>query len=182
MKLKITSRIAGVAVVATYCVLSALPAFGADSGTVSAKVTVAAPCITVNGTAATDGINFGTRAFSTPTAAVGISNADTTLSNCAALTENIYAKGTDAAGPGATWTLVDARASNPCTYGIDKYGVAVPTLAPGNVALTTPDQLLGSAGPGAIPKVMSTLLAMPCTGSSGAGQTMNFQVVYTASL
>jgi hypothetical protein len=171
---------AGLAVAAAYFVMSALPAFSADSATVNAKVTVASPCIAVQ--VAGGSIDFGTLTFSTPTTVVRPGNGNTTITNCATTNENISARGTDATGANATWTLIGTLFPSPCTYGTDKYGLDVDKVAPGAVALTTQDQLLGSAPAGQIQHPFNTFIYMPCTGSGGAGQTMNFQIIYTASL
>jgi hypothetical protein len=168
------------AVATGYFVLSALPAFSADTGTVNAKVTVASPCIAVQ--VAGGSIDFGTLTFSTPTTVVRPGNGNTTITNCATTNENISARGTDATGANATWTLVGTLFPYPCTHGTDKYGLDVEKVGPGAVALTTQDQLLGNAPPGQVQHPFNTTIFMPCTGSSGAGQTMNFQIVYTASL
>jgi hypothetical protein len=188
MRSKITSTIAGLAVAASYFVLSGLPAFGADSGTVNAKVAVASPCVTVGpGT----GVDFGTLEFaSTPQQVQGNQgNGTSTVSNCSPSGENIFVRGTNAAGAsGASWSLV-ARTQpvGTCDLGTNKYVLKVNaydstwTTLFGGVDATPTSQALFQSGAGATANIDYDLW-MPCSGSGGAGETMSFQIIYTATL
>jgi hypothetical protein len=176
------------AVAAAYFVLSALPAFGGDSATVEANVTVAAPCITVTVTwPSAPKLDFGPRLFTTPTqpGGTGLSGA-LSITNCATGFENVLVRGTDATSPttAATWQLQGSV--DTCSAGVDKYALET-TLADANggnslpsTAVEKTNKLLGNIGPGT--RTASPRIWMPCTGSSGAGETMSFQFVYTASL
>jgi hypothetical protein len=152
---------------------SAIPAFGDGSGTVSATVTAAAPCITVSNTS----LDFGALPFSTPDAVStkrlpeGASN----VASCSAQSERLFVHGTDATGPSASWTLAGASAG-PCIVGPNKYGLSLRfnfEVVPSDVQFAT------------LPAGQSTSpefgLTMPCTGSDGAGQTLSFQYVFTAT-
>lgn len=153
---------------------SAVPAFSADSGTVNAQVSVATPCITVSPTT----IQFGTHAFSagsestTGAAAIG-------YASCAPIAEKIFAKATDATGADATWSLTSAWICNAVnTYNVRIWQTTSPSAL---VQLTKANQELESLGVGATGTFGYFGLAMPCTGSSGAGQTMSLQVIFTAT-
>jgi hypothetical protein len=189
--MKLAVSLVAVLALATSCfVTSVVPAFGADSGIVSAKVTVAAPCITVSPTTAVD---FGTHAF-TATGPVNTTPQEqgggtSSVSNCGGGAENVAVKGTNANAPsGAAWSLV-ARTQpvGTCDLGTNKYVLKVnaydttwQTLLAGFDATST-SQLLTNAGAGATVNIDYDLW-MPCSGSSGGGETMTFQIVYTASL
>jgi hypothetical protein len=172
--------ISGLAVTVACFVLSAVPAFSADSGTVNAKVTVASPCLQISFAGGLTSIDYGTRPFSTSTS-VSSSGWDAgTVDNCAGSAENFSVKGTDATATDANWTLVDPL---PCSAGVNKYTVTVDKspLASGSVALSITNQLLVNVGAGQS-VALHPYIYMPCSGSDGAGKTMNFQIVYTASL
>jgi hypothetical protein len=161
---------------ASYFMLSALPASSADSGAVSAKVTVASPCITI-----TDSLDFGVKAFSKtwapPDSAFGTSSS---YANCSAGSENVSFRGTDAKSQtsSATWTLVGYTPN----CGTNQYllTVAKQGASSGDYALKT-DQPLETAAAGAT-RTLNLGLVMPCTGSSGAGETMTLQYIFTAAL
>jgi hypothetical protein len=184
--------IAGALTVAgAYFVLSALPALSADSGTVDASVSVAAPCLTVvvNGPFGPQ-LNFGTRGFTTPTAVSGTNvTSAVSVTNCSTGAESAYVRGTDARSTtsSATWTLQSGV--YPCSVGANKYSLethlrkADGTFPSGTgyAALTATNQLLESGvGPGS--RDADIALAMPCSGSDGAGETMAFQITYSAAL
>lgn len=183
---------AGLAVATAYFVLSALPALGADSGTVNAQVTVASPCLTLDVTS----INFGTGSFSQPSQAMTqLQNHQLNVSSCGTTSQGLFARGTDATasdGSDATWALIGSAQSDLCTQGLNKYflsnylwngssQVASVGITPVNrqfVDQTSAGYRLAAGGSLRIDQ----LLFMPCTGSAGAGKTMNFQLTYTATL
>jgi len=165
---------------------SAVPAFSADNGTVNAKVTVAAPCLTVSLTAGATQLDFGTTPFGGGSSySNGIS-----LTNCASAAENISARGTNATSTTSTasWTLQDSPRTCPSTPNV--YVLATQawnsdgtlTLGPGSATfLSTSDKpLVSGLSPGSRP--VFTSISVPCPGSAGAGETMSFQFIYTASL
>lgn len=167
----------GLAIAAAYFALSALPALSADTGTVNAQVTVATACITLDKTL----LDFGSLSFSQPNQ--GGTSQPLTVTNCGSAAK-LFGRGTDAKnGAGTiTWTLVDG---DPCTVGINHYASSLGGSTPSwGVLLSTADkQLLGNSllGSGSA-ATMGNGLLMPCTGSSGSGQIMSWQIVFTATL
>ena len=136
--------------------------------------------------------------FSTPTRR-GIYGSDPhlTVTNCGTFDVNLEARGTDAAGTGATWELTDASSGgaidSTCELGLDIFRADLtlwnlPGGVPGiGTPLTTEDRtLVGADGtqpfvlaPDAVQE-LSPDVETPCTGSSGAGQPMTMDVVLTA--
>jgi hypothetical protein len=165
-----------------YFLLSALPALANESATVNAKVTVASPCLTVSFTnPSATGLDFGTLAFGS---GAGQGNFFS-LTNCSTSQESISARGTDATSStsSAAWTLDDTFfgtttcSTNPPT---NKYALDTNLMTQtGVVRLSKTDKLVQAIAPGAAS--MHVTVIMPCSGSAGAGETMNFQFVYTAS-
>ena len=180
--------VAGVAFVIAACALVPATAAAQSSGDVSGTVTVqqpASPCITIDNTS----VAFGTLGFSpSPTSTIfGDANPSTTLTNCSGpsgsggVTQQLFARGSDATGSGALWNL--AATTTPCSAGQDVYGYTVrpnPGTANGT-SLTATDVLLSSTwGPGPDAGWLHRIY-MPCAGSSGAGQTMSTNVTFTAT-
>lgn len=162
------------------------PVAAQDSGTVGATLTVAdaSACLTVTQTAVSylDALDFsepgsGAAARSDPLYAVD---------NCGSVDIDISVRGTDATatGPsGSTWALTgDPAFTTDCTT-LDVYAVDVEADG-GTVALftmlTTTDQPAFDLTAGATATNIGHDLWMPCQGSSGAGDTMSFDVIYTA--
>jgi hypothetical protein len=166
--------LAGSAVAVSYFAMSSLPAFSADAGTVNATVTVAGPCLTVPTTT----IDFKSLRFSSPTS--NVTGAETVgYTSCSAAAQKVFARGTDATGTSATWTLTSY--STPCADAVNKYGVEL-HVAGQRVTLRATDQEIETLAPG-LPGATTMLeLTMPCQGSTGGGQTMSFQVHFTATL
>jgi hypothetical protein len=167
------------AMVCALLAASATPVFGDDTGAVAAHVTVATPCLLIQGPTSLD---FGTATFSTPGAASGnalYKNADegSTLVNCTDAGESVFARATDATG-GASWSL-QPNLTNPCTAGPDKFSAMSGDnmfskfLSTANSTFTT---LTGGEN-----RPLSFAMYMPCQGSSGAGQTMSFAYIYTVT-
>lgn len=162
-------------------VFSAAPAYAADSGTVQATVTAASPCILLD----TGAIDFGTAPFSTSgNEVVRQGTPNVSISSCGASDEQLLVRGTDAASQDpnsqASWTLVaqsiacDPNQSQPNRYALDVSANNVSAfLSSANVSLVTV--------PGGQQVVASHQIHMPCSGSSGAGQTMGTQIAYTAT-
>lgn len=160
--------------------LTPLVAFGGDSGTVSAQVTVAAPCIVLG--ADSTSVDFGTKSFNTPTSNIFGQSPTLIASNCSGTTENILAHGTDATnGAGDTWTLYDDF-SNPCPIGLDRYQLSYGNLASGyGYPLLNDDKTVATGIEAGAQHNFRLTLLMPCAGSSGAGTTMSFSTVLTAT-
>src|SRR6185369_8598495 len=74
----------------------------ADNGAVGADVTIpsSAACIEIS----TASVDFGTLPLGS---ADQPGSPDITVTNCAGLSSDIYAHGSDASGTGAAWSLVD---------------------------------------------------------------------------
>jgi len=166
----------GAAIAATLFVLSAVPAVGASSATVSAAVTPTAACVTVSPAS----VDFGTANFSRSDQPFdsNLAGSPLTITNCSQQQETIFVSGTNASNSAgtSTWTLHGAEGQ--CAAGLDQYALQI-----FNLFLTTTNQTLfgfvggGNTFPGVVPN-----LHMPCNGSNGAGETMNFAINFTASL
>jgi len=154
---------------------SAIPALAADNGAVDAHVTVATPCILV----APPSLDYGTLPFTTPTNQ-GYGARSIQLQNCGSSQEQLYARGTNATGTGATWALVPA---DPCSGGLNEYFLRARdnTNTGPFVALTTTNQVLETVGAGNAALTNELQLVMPCAGSNGIGVTMTFQATFTSS-
>jgi hypothetical protein len=177
MKRLLSGFVTGVTVLA----LSSLPTFAGDTGTISASVTAATPCITIGTTT----LDFGTLAFSSSSAPGGfkyLTNASS-YTNCAGAQEAIFIRGTDATSSVSTakWLLLGPSAGSICDAGADKYILQMSSSStPSTLAVGTTSAAFDTAAAGATPS-LSPGIVMPCTGSSGAGEKMNFQYVLTAS-
>ena len=197
MTRKLTLTASGLALAAAYFVASALPAFSADGGTVTATVTPAVACLTLD----TSSVDFGSQPFSTPSQMSkadypGVNTPYPRLTNCGGSEATLLARGTNATGAGgAAWTLTPVE-GNPCAEGVDKYHqwVNAANLADGTLGiplrLSTTDQQFkvnysastkNTLGPGASMGV-ALVVELPCAGSTGAGAAMGFSYVFTATL
>ena len=162
--------------------VSPATAAAADNGTVSAQVTVpaVAPCITVG-----DPIDYGTVQFSTPGDVNKTAFGASTYTSCSPDAQKIYVRGTPAtsASSDARWTLAQGSFFL-CDTGPNVYGVLAsdsPDGSRSSVALHDSDQLMNpTAAPGTAYPLRTTLF-MPCSGSTGAGETMTFSIILTAS-
>jgi hypothetical protein len=167
---------------------STMPAFADGSGAVSARVTVASPCITVD----PPSIDFGSAPFRA-------SNGDlndyisrpVTIGTCG-MVETLLTRGSQAVaagGPAVSWNLGLQGSVCPSVnvYG-EAFGYQTNPLAGTSWRpLTTSDQFaFGDAGNSRIgPEPSAGLslgLRMPCVGSDGASQVMNFSYTFTAVL
>lgn len=149
------------------------PTLAADIG---ATVTVAAPCVTVG-----PAIDYGTHGFAPSGSVPSPASGNSTYANCGSSTEQIAVQGTDAtsttSGSNANWTL---QSQQPC-QGVttpDAFRVEIKDYAGVSLALSSSTAqvidpaLAGSSGD----QTLSTYLYMPCSGSSGAGETMQFTI------
>lgn len=170
------NRLAAAVALTTALASSPITALAADSGTVDAQVTVATPCIIVSPTA----VDFGTLSFTT-LAVQGYSQRSIQLQNCGTSPEQVYVRGTDATLGGSTvWSLV---AADPCSGGLNEYFLRARDNSNTGpfVGLTTTDQALETVSAGSNALTNELQLVMPCTGSDGAGQTVTFQAIFTAT-
>jgi hypothetical protein len=168
------------ALAAVYFAASALPAFSADSGSISARVQVGAPCITLSATS----IDFGLGSFSQQGQNAGAFDDTVTISNCGGVGSTLWVSATNAQADGdPIWTLDPLAVGGACAAGANRYGLEVWDNVPEHLPLsigTTATQLEGTlAGNGAVPLRHS--LHMPCVGSIGAGRTVTMQIDYTAT-
>ena len=165
-----------------------IPASGADSATVDATVTPAAPCLTVAVSSAT----FGTKAFSTSAGTSVALTPNYGYTNCSSIAEKVLARGTSAqnAAGTATWTLDDTAlgSASTCTLGQNKYQMKNVDIFPpgsgsnqGEILLSTTPKVLNGAVAAGQARQISPQLHMPCSGSGGAGEEMNLQMLYTAT-
>jgi hypothetical protein len=173
------------AIAAAWLVLSAGPTFGQQSptGTVTASVVAnAGPCISISPTS----FSYATAQFSTSSSVVTTlpSSAKPTVTNCSNQTSTISARGGQATGTSANWTLQGAPLN--CNLGANNYRhELVPSSGAGNIALTTTNQTWesGVSGTGSAgnTRVVDGILTMPCTGSTGAGETTSIPIILTAT-
>ena len=155
--------------------VSATPAFGDPEGTVSAQVTVAAPCIQVS----PGQLDFGTLGFSTDSNSPTAASRPVTATNCGAA-GSVLARGTNAtSAAGTTWTLeqepsAQCAAPNRYMQRVSNGGASLALSATQNTSIRA--LAAGEAGQ------LEAFVVMPCVGSSGAGQVMTFSYVFTAVL
>jgi hypothetical protein len=163
---------------------SSMPVFAADNVTVTAQVIAnGAACLTVSANGSN--VDFGTAPFlagvGTTTVTVGAPNV--TVTSCSTGSETVLARGTDATAAGVVWTLITTA---PCG------SIPPPTTNQYNLGLraggNTPDTFLSTtntslgtvAANGTLGR--TPIMRMPCTGSSGSGQTMTMSYVFTATV
>ena len=99
-------------------IAGAVPAFTADTGSVTVTVTAqaaATPCITVGPST----LDFGTLPFSTAgslsTRFIGASGTSPTVTNCGTAGQNLTMTGSNASSSSGSWTISGAaRGTNPC--------------------------------------------------------------------
>jgi hypothetical protein len=158
--------------------LATSPALGAEDGTVHATVTVGAPCITLP----TTSVEFGTLTFSTPDTWSFKETPPMSVINCSGIPVDLLVRGTDAtsATSAATWNLY-GDGSGSCSQGPNAYGVGHVHGDYGYDHLTNLDQAAATGVPSGGRHSYRLTLLMPCTGSDGAGETMSFQAIFTAT-
>lgn len=187
MKKRFLGAIAALATAAL--AVGAVPAFTADSGTISVSITAqapVAPCLTVTpGT-----VNFGTLPFSTNNGA-GLSegNTDITVNFCGTASgQNLLGSTTNATGSSGSWTPTSyfpTQTIEPCPasdrFYLSIFGFTNPAL----YMTGSPAPVLASSGgaPAVFPlgdKVFRFGIVMPCTGSNGPGETKQITSTFTA--
>jgi len=166
-------RFAIIAMLLVSALLAPASTMATGEGTVSAQVTVAAPCVTVG-----PNIDYGTKGFSTatvPSSSTGVSS----YTNCSSEPERIYVRGSNAVSTSSTATW-QVTGTDPCSVGVNRYyhGVGDDT---GGANLSTTDQLINPSAAAGATKTLYATMTMPCSGSDGAGETMTFSIVVTAS-
>jgi len=166
-----------------WTVLVAGPTFSqTPDGTVTATVNVnIGPCIAIDPTSftyASSGFSSGgTNTTTLPNTTKPV------VTNCSNQTENILARGGDAAGTGAAWTLTGGSV-NCVTQDLNTFRHEVKqTSTTDYMALTATNQLWESSvlsTTGNKTRTLDGRLTMPCTGSTGGGQTMTMSIFLTA--
>jgi hypothetical protein len=127
----------------------------------------------------TTSVDFGTRRFG-QTGAAAAPFID--VKNCSGIDENILVRGTDATGPGSSaWSLVSFGACETGVLGTDKFRMRLAYVASPDVytAVTTENTQLDSLAPDDTVQ-HEAQIDTPCPGSSGAGETMSMQILFTA--
>lgn len=154
------------------------PTFAADTVTVSASVAIVAPCLTVSTTT----LDFGAQQLSTDAAVVS-TDRTITYASCSATSETIFGRATGATdGASAAWSLTGS--SLQCSdLGPNKYRLrSHPSgVGPSHTLLTFDQALEPVLAAGATGLADRLELTTACTGSDGAGSTMSFNVIFTAT-
>ena len=155
---------------------------GSDNGSVTTTIEAQeapGPCILLS----TENIDYGTAAFSTPLTPRSASG-EVTITNCGVEQEDILARGADATGPTATWTLATPPASDNMCEGVDggvnRYGHSIHPGFGTPLDLTNSNQTYDV---GTLPGTSlntTTTFHMPCSGSDGAGELMSTNITFTA--
>lgn len=169
--------------IATAALLAGLatPTLATDTVTVQAQVSIDAPCLTVS----TTSIDFGRSLFSTDVL-LGLRSQPFTYASCSGTAERVYARATDASGSSASWSLVPGIGD--CSLGsLNEFSL----LARGDVSgeqripqtwgLLTVDSEIETLVADAAGSATELEVTLPCQGSDGAGETMSFQITFTAS-
>lgn len=160
-----------------YSGLGSHPVGGGDpvsaGGVVDAIVTVptSAACLELS----TTSIEFG---------AVALGSSDVPaaptieVTNCSGSTGLVYARGTDATGLSAAWDLVDSAETCAGALGMDAYHLRL--AGPGTVQLSTENKSIGTIAAGATTN-QTARIDTACPGSTGAGTTMTFEILFLAT-
>ena len=182
------------ALAAAALVLTAVPAFTADTGTVAVTVTAqaaATPCITVVPTT----LDFGTLAFSTAGVLsrrfIGGAGVSPTVTNCGTADQFMTLATTNATGTSGSWTPTGAAdGTNPCPA-VNTFNITGHREADANqgIRLTGSPALVPAVGgigpylqgPGVSDNFGFTL-NMPCQGSNGAGEQKSLTLTFTAAV
>jgi hypothetical protein len=159
------------------------PALGADTITVSAQVNAAAPCLI----GPPETIDFGSNLFTANDADESYSSRQVIFTSCSGLPEQVFGRATSAENSdgSAVWTLGPGRQRCPA-FGLNQYLLEVSATGgetrDGDIrTLSAVDQQIELLEPGADGAHRGVMLIMPCVGSDGAGETMSFQIIYSAT-
>ncbi len=173
---KADRRLPKVAILALLLLLAAAPAGAAPTGDIDATVQVDGPCITVPSTT----LNFGAKGFSTAATNSEASLASIGISPCTTQTMDLYARVSDAAGSGTgAWTVAWNGSGLVCSLGPDQFGAGVKgSLDLNPTWLGSTDTLVNTG----TAYLFYPYLMMPCSGSTGVGETMTFTYTFTATL
>lgn len=158
---------------------AAVPARAQEVIAVDATVSMVAPCLFLS----TWSLDYGPQTFSPDGGPPVRAAQPISFTNCSGATERVFARGTNATelGGPATWSLVVPGAGCP-ELGTNRFGlIARASAAAIDVQLAPQDRLLDLVPPGSGGQFDQVLLHTPCRGSDGAGSTMSFQVLFTAT-
>lgn len=146
---------------------------GTDTGGVDAVVSIAASaaCLELS----TTSIDFGSLTLG---AVDQPATPAVTLTNCSSVGESLLARGTNASGTGAAWTLVDSAATCADTLGLDSYHLSLASAGlAGPLGLSTTNKAVQTLAAGE--DVDHTArISTACPGSTGAGVVMSMQIHY----
>jgi hypothetical protein len=174
--------LAGLLLIAIGLGLSPLSTFGQQAETtVTASVRIASSCLIVSPTA----VDFGTLELTQPTAARSAvaqpteATATVSLRNCSSQNETILVRGGPATGAGVLWSHAPPGAD--VCIGPNLFIQGVRDAARSEKRLTIIDQAFKTMPAGASEPVTLTLTP-PCSGSTGAGQTLTVKYIFVATL
>ena len=147
---------------------------GSDTGTVGAQVSVpsSAACLEVS----TSSVDFGTLPLGSEDQP---GTPDITVTNCSGVSSDVFARGTDATGTGASWSLVSSSGTCADTLGTDHYRLGL-EQAGTETGLGTTNTLVESLAGGAAGTHTARIFTA-CPGSTGSGTTMSMQVIFLAT-
>ena len=153
------------------------PTSGPGLGVVDATISMSESSICIELSTAT--VDFGTGQFGQ----VGVvGSPEIVVTNCGVGDQALFARGTNASAPGASWDLVKNSATCGDTLGLDEYHLSLHDnvsddddwgLGTSNTLLQSVD--VGSTG------TYGPRLDTACPGSTGAGLQMSMQIIFTAT-
>lgn len=149
-----------------------------SNGVVAAQVTIpsSAACVELS----TAAVDFGTLPLGSTDER---GTPDVNVTNCSAVGATFYARGTDATGTGAAWTLDDSTATCADTLAVDSYHLTLQEGVSGSTALWrlgTTNKVLQDVPAGVYAPYWPTI-DTACPGSSGGGLTMSMQILFLAT-
>lgn len=170
------------ALILAYAAAGSAPTAGQVSSevTVAATLRIASSCLIVSPTA----VDFGTVEFTRPPATrpsptPAATTATVSLRNCSSQSETILVRGAPATGAGVLWGHAPPGAD--VCLGPNLFIQGVRDAAGAEKRLSITDQAFKSLPAGATEPIALTLTP-PCSGSTGAGQTVTVKYTFVATL
>jgi hypothetical protein len=109
---------------------------------------------------------------------------EVTVTTCNVEPEDVLARGADATGSSATWTLADPPGSGNMCEGVDggvnRYAHTLNDGVAPELALSNTNQTYQSSAAADSVFVTATTFRMPCSSSDGAGELMSTSITFTA--
>jgi hypothetical protein len=102
------------------------------------------------------------------------------ITNCSALDQTVFARGTDATGIGAAWDLIDFTDCTDPAMGVDNYGLRLSLSPDTDLELSVANRQVASMASGAL-RAYEARISTACPGSAGSGVTMSMQIVFLAT-